>query len=185
MDNDQVLLETLAEDQENLKKKVKNLELQISKKEASTNHHEQIERLIKLYNSLAARLKNLEDQKPVSSEPNEPYQKLSFTKIRVNRKKMAISSILIGAIIWYCVILISRGIKYEEAYYKYQSMDLFGLEKPFVDYLYQVDKDSMMQLVDDSIAHIDHRRNAQDQIEEYQKRINSLEEEFKLNSKND
>ncbi|MEP0987516.1 hypothetical protein [Ekhidna sp.] len=184
MDNDQVLLETLAEDLESLKKKVKNLELQISKKEANTNHDGQIEKLVKLFNNLAARLKNLEDQKVISADANEPSQKLSFTRIKVNRK-IAISYILIGAVIWYCVILVGRGIKYEEAYYKYQSMDLFGLEKQFVDYLYQVDKDSMMQLVDDSITHIDHRRNAQDQIEEYQKRINSLEEEFKLNSKND
>ncbi|MEQ8906422.1 hypothetical protein [Ekhidna sp.] len=183
MDNDQVLLEALAEDQESLKKKVKQLEAVINEETKGALHDEQMDKLVKLFNHLSARLKKLENQNDASVELDKPNE-TKITRVRINRK-MVVAFMLIGSLLWYCAILINRGIKYEEPYYKYQSMDLFGLSKNEVDYHYQLNEDSMIQVVEDSINHIHKRRKAQNEIEEYHQRINSLKEEFKLNSKNE
>ena len=102
-------------------------------------------------------------------------EKPRWLNIKFN-KRAAGAAMVFALITWYSGVLINRGFEYQEPYYKYQSMDLFGMDKDLVEYLFEIRKDSMKQMVDDSLSVWKDRREALLEIEEHRKRINSLKE---------
>lgn len=146
MKNDQVLLEALAEALEVLKRKVRQLESQICESDIGEKHSQQINNLAQVNQHLLGRIRKLESKKEdqIIVDKSEKLKTFNINDYR----KVVISLFIIG-FLWYLIVLANRGIKYEDSYYKYQSMELFGLNKQEVDYLFKINQDSMTRLVDD------------------------------------
>jgi predicted RND superfamily exporter protein len=169
--NNDLLLEALAEKQAEMEKEMKQLKEKIEQPAKSYDPEPMVKTIDKVLRGFDSRIKKLE-LKPTTSDAGDltgPKNRIWILPPWRHLVFMICGALTIGLLIRFAYL----GYAYKEYYYKYKSIDLLGLTVEEADAFYEEVPRTFRQIVNDSLEVID----AKKKILEYEMEIKRIGED--------